>query len=320
MDDLINDLLSNLAVAIEGPVENLLSAQIRTLVPELLGGILGGLNLGTGFDIPEPIGMTLNIFSGMSNAEFSGPSGAGYGTLGLYTQVYPSDRGDGIPESALGSIMRSNEAPAFGPNYPVGVGISDNTLNQIMWAIWYGGAFELPDIVSLAPGANIEGVELGMSAVLPPVVMPGRNGNDVEIGLGDLELTASLNLAQALGIETPAAQTIDVRLYLSAIMGASFNYDPVNHAIQIEIDGDPTIAVEVVDMSQSAYEAEISQLMSSIMALVIPELLGNVLSSFPIPEFDLGGLAGLDSDANWTIGDVTIARKNDYVRMTGSLQ
>ena len=320
MDDLINDLLSNLAVAIESPVENLLSAQIRTLVPELLGGILGGLNLGTGFDIPEPIGMTLNIFSGMSNAAFSGPSGAGYGTLGLYTQVYPSARGDGIPASALGSIVRSNEAPTFGPNYPVGIGISDNTLNQIMWAIWYGGAFELPDIVSLAPGANIEGVELGMSAGLPPVVMPGRNGNDVEIGLGDLELTASLNLAEALGVETPAAQTIDVRLYLSAIMGASFNYDPINHAIQIEIDGDPTIAVEVVDMSQSAYEAEISQLMSSIMALVIPELLGNVLSSFPIPEFDLGGLAGLDSDANWTIGDVTIARKNDYVRMTGSLQ
>jgi hypothetical protein len=103
-------------------------------------------------------------------------------------------------------------------------------------------------------------------------------------------------------------------------MGASFDYDPISHAIQISIDGDPTIAVEVVEISQSAYQAEISQLMSSIMALVLPELLGSVLSSFPIPEFDLGGLAGLDSNASWTIGDVTIARKNDYVRMTGSLQ
>ena len=219
-----------------------------------------------------------------------------------------------------GAIMRSNEAPSFGPNYPMGIGISDNTLNQIMWAMWYGGAFELPDIVGLAPGANVEGVELGMTATMPPVVMPGRNGNDVEIGLGDLELTASLNLAEALGVESPAAEAIEVRLYLSAIMGASFDYDPINHAIQIEIDGDPTIAVEVVEISESAYQAEISELMSSIMALVIPELLGSVLSSFPIPEFDLGGLAGLDSDANWTIGDVTIARKNDYVRMTGSLQ
>ena len=37
MDEMINDLLSNLAVAIEEPVENLLSAQIRSLVPDLLG-------------------------------------------------------------------------------------------------------------------------------------------------------------------------------------------------------------------------------------------------------------------------------------------
>jgi len=264
--------------------------------------------------------MTLNIFSGMSNASFSGPAGAGHGTLGLYTQVYPSERGDEIPESALGAIVRSNEAPPFGPNYPVGVGLSDNTLNQIMWSIWYGGAFELPDLVALAPGANLEGVALGMSATLPPVVMPGRNGNDIEIAIGDMELTASLNLAQALGVETPAAETIEVRLFLSAVMGASFNYDPVQHSIQIEIDGDPTIAVEIVEISQSVYQAEISQLMSSVMSLVLPELLGSVLSSFPIPEFDLGGLAGLDSNASWTIGDVTIARKNDYLRMTGNLQ
>ncbi|MBT6178136.1 MAG: hypothetical protein HOI23_12895 [Deltaproteobacteria bacterium] len=320
MDEMINELLTNLATAVEDPVEALLGAQIRALVPDLLGSVLGGLSLGTGFDIPEPIGMTLNIYSGMSGADFSGPAGAGYGTLGLYTQVYPSERGDGIPATSLGAIVRSNEAPAFGPNYPVGVGLSDNTLNQIMWSIWYGGAFEIPDIVGLVPTANINGVELGMSAGLPPVVMPGRNGNDIEIGIGDMELTASLNLADALGVETPAAQEIDVRLYLSAVMGASFDYDPVNHAIQISIDGDPTIAVEVVEISQSAYQAEISQLMSSIMALVIPELLESVLSSFPIPEFDLGGLAGLDSNASWTIGDVTIARKNDYIRMTGSLQ
>ena len=36
-------------------------------------------------------------FSSALDAFIQGPSGTGYGDLGLYTQVYPSARGSGIP-------------------------------------------------------------------------------------------------------------------------------------------------------------------------------------------------------------------------------
>lgn len=319
MDEMVNELMTNLAASIEAPVENLLAAQIRELVPSLLGGVLGGLNVGTGFSIPPPIDLTLNLFSGMNGAEFSGPAGAGHGTLGLFTQVFPDVRGQGIPEQSLGPITRMTIAPTFGPTYPMGIGMSDNTLNQIMWSMWYGGGFDQEDLVGLAPAANVQGIELSMFAHLPPVVMPGRNGNDIEIGVGDIELMASINLAEALGVDTPSAETIAVRLYLSVVMGGSFHYDPDAHSVRIVFDSEPQVAVEVVDNAASFYEAEIAQLVSNLMAMVMPRLLENSLSSFPIPEFDLGEIAGFQADT-WTIQDVSVARKNDYLRLSGRLE
>ena len=95
---------------------------------------------------------------------------------------------------------------------------------------------------------------------------------------------------------------------------------PDQQVIAFEFDEEPAIWVEVASISEVGYESEVSALLESLVRLMLPELLGSFLSTFPIPEFDLGGLAGLETGESWTLQDISVARSGDFVRLMGRLE
>jgi hypothetical protein len=179
---------------------------------------------------------------------------------------------------------------------------------------------DFPDIVGLFSSTNTLGIELAFSAGLPPVVMPGRNGNQIDMGIGDMHITATVDLAAALGQDFSGVNAVQVELYVSAIVGAEFSVVPDAQVIAFDFDSEPAIWVEVASISEVGYESEVAALLESLVRLMLPEMLGSFLSTFPIPEFDLGGLAGLETGESWTLQDMSIARSEDYVRLMGRLE
>ncbi len=342
----ICDGFTGLLISVFKPtIEGALQDAIVNEMPPLIEGMLGGFTLDTGFDIPPPTQMRLEMSSGLDRIVFCGANAGipkppecpatnpnpGYGQLGLYSQVYPGTRGSGISASSRGTIQKGGALPTFSSSaYNFGMGIKDDMFNQLLWALWYGGGLDLDwtDLEPLLGSSGIQGVNLSFHASLPPVGMPGRNGNQIEIGLGDVYMDASVDLAALLGGSSSGAGTLNVSLYLSTIIGATLTVletvdaggDPVNE-FQIDFDQNPQIFVEVVNIDDPGYQGLMSDLFQQILEILLPNLLGGVLSSFPIPEIDLGGIVNLPSgaDSTWTLSGVAVDRTSDYYRLTGSL-
>ena len=128
---------------------------------------------------------------------------ASFGQLSLYSQVYPGAAGASTPAGALGALRYDGALPAFPTGYELGLGLKDDLLNQVLWALWYGGAMDFPDLTALAGDVGVPGVSLSLRADLPPVLMRGQNGWNTRVGLGDVYVHATVDLGTALGTGAP---------------------------------------------------------------------------------------------------------------------
>ena len=350
-DWLVDTLVGLLANMIENAIEDAVAAQI----PPLVGDLLAGFTLDTGFDIPEPLNMHMELSSGFDRIIFCGPAvsglsrpsgcpstspNPGYGQLGLYTQVYPNARGSDIPSTAPGAIRKSGSLPTFSnSNYQFGLGLKDDLLNQILWAVWYGGGLDLDaNTINNLIGVGYEGIEMSLYFETPPVIMPGRDGWELQIGIGDAYVNAAIDLGALIG--GTSSGNLNVGLYLSTIIGGSLEIN--GDQLDVSLDTNPEIYVEVVDIDDPGYRAAMSEVFTELLRLILPRILGSVLQSFPIPEINLAGVLGMvctdDSQcpSGWTCDPVTstrsecatvwslnnpaIDRASDYYRLTGSLQ
>ncbi len=325
-------------------IEDLLASELRSAIPPMVEDFLSGFELEAGFDIPAPLSMHLNLASGMDFIDFDGPTGSGNGELGLYTQVYPSARAAAIPSSSRGTIRRrpaASDGPGPGTSfsssqYNFGLGLEDDVLNQVMWALWYGGGLELnlTEILALSGSFDLAGVDLSISGKLPPVIMPGSGTNQIYIGLGDMYIDASVDLAILLGIDDSTAPPLHVGMYLSTVLGGFLDLDPTNNELLVALDPNPDIWIEVVAIDDEGYQGVMTDLFVGLMTVLLPPMLEQVVGSFPIPSFDLGGLAGLPAGtvleltngslgrpntANWCLGG-TEKMDATHFCLTGSLQ
>ena len=62
-----------------------------------------------------------------------------------------------------------------------------------------------------------------------------------------------------------------------------------------------------------------SELFTEILRLVVPQLLSSAIGSIPLPEFDVGGIAGLSQSEVWKLTNGSMDRTGSYYRLTGSL-
>ena len=190
------------------------------------------------------------------------------------------------------------------------MGLKDDLINQVLWSVWYGGGLDLNDLSSLL-GGDFEGVELSMTALAPPVMMPGQGDNQIEIGLGDVFIDASVDL-DGFG-------QLNVELYLSTIIGGFMDIDPTTNEIILALDSEPDVWVQVAAIDEPAFQGPMSELFTEILRLVVPQLLSSAIGSIPLPEFDVGGIAGLPNSEVWKLTNGSMDRTGSYFRLTGSL-
>jgi hypothetical protein len=244
-----------------------------------------------------------------------------YGWFGLGVQFYPESRGPGISASSKGAIRKDGSiADLTGGVAALGVGVKDDTLNQLLWAFWYGGAFDL-DLSAMVADVAPKGTQLSVSAALPPVVMAGADGYDVRIGMGDMLVRAEIDLAQFLGDFAQGSMPFSMEAYVSMVLGGSIDIDSVRNELHVLVDEDIEAVVQIVSIDDVAapYRGELGELMADLMRDYGPELLRDAASVMPIPALETGGLPYLPDNVYWGLGNADIRREASYLALTGNL-
>ncbi|MEE8408215.1 MAG: hypothetical protein V3T05_01295 [Myxococcota bacterium] len=326
--DAITDEVIDAAVS---RLEAGLTDALSTMVPPVLESALRDFHVETSLDLPPPMDMTLGVVAGLDWVLFCGPyaglptpsacpsGNAPFAQQALYAQFFPTSRGHDIPSDARGAIVLGSSDPTFSAtDYGFGIAVKDDLLNQLLWSLWYGGGLSMPDLTSILGPDAPAGMALSMSATLPPVIMPGRNGSELDIGFGDMyvDFTADLN---ALTGGTGEPYIMSAGIYVSMVIGVSLDVDPTTNKIIAIFDVDPHLEVAHIDDPISQYHGLLSELVGAALRKLMPQLVGDALGAMELPELDLSGVAGLPNGTVWRLQNADLSHEAGNIKFTGSL-
>lgn len=296
---------------------------VESIAPRTFETFLASFSQVRELQLPAPLSRTLRLASHIDAIALHGPLGAGSLDVGVAVQAYPTAVGLPPELHAIGAIRRSDAPPPLAPLAPgqtLAVGLHDDVLNQILWALWYGGAFNIPDGVRMigtyAPRAKplLEGSSMAFFASLPPVIMPGVAPGTVEFGIGDWILDAHIDSATFFSGVPPtgdAAGRARRRMHLTASFSATLpgtlSIDPVTHHLHVTT-GEPTIHLTLLPRRNPDKAAALSAEVIRVLKGVLPGLLADALRPLPLPRFPLRDLAGVQSDATWGLEDGRLHR------------
>jgi hypothetical protein len=301
-------------------VELVITALIEDQLANALDGLFSALNLNQSFDLPSPIPNqppnTLIIATRPTGVDIS-PERLQLRVDGLARAKTPKR-----PRTHLGSLKHTGCAPAssltFPSPAPIVVGLHDDLINQLLFAVWEGGTLSLdlsgPAANALVGNFGLLDATIQVDALLPPVLDSCQRANTAQ--LGDLYIEA-----EALFAGDP----IHLGLWISAEAPVDVDISPNDEgALQAKLvlgTFDP-MWIEVV-INEGAFADDDETVVSLIRDTLIPQLLGMVgdAASFTLPTIDLGALTTAvpaGTVINLDVRDVT--RDNAYLTVQGALK
>lgn len=224
----VDSLLSSLLEQFASDISDKIEAKVAGYLPKLDEEFLNPLLVQTLHLTGEGYGYDVNLLARIDNQSIA----ADALTQSAFTQLFPSTAvPPGVDE---GAIVRPIATAGFDSSVePLTWAINDNTINSGLWALWYGGSFVFEDALGLP------GVRLNVIPRLPPVLMPGRTGDESVLGIGDLMIALTLDLGEGIipGVEGTVAFEAFISQSLSGTLGHS---DTRRNRLQLDVNPDLT--------------------------------------------------------------------------------
>jgi len=279
---------SLLRTTIEERLVDAVQDTIADGVPELLSGVLEGLDTGlSGIEVTldndvfsAPVTLTVD---GRLRSAFARPGIEFLSILrtriGTLSQaVFPDTRGVPLLEPIAG------DDPTFFRDRELQVGVRLALLNGLLHSLWNSGLFEI-DLTDRAPG-DIKSARL--SSRMPPVLRPPRPGVPEEsadafvLSLGQVEIELDLGNDEIVRFGVGLATAIDVAV--------------TDDAIVVDAPDDPRIRIWTIrDVPGSPFQED---LVRALLLEEWPAIRDTVLSGlhFELPLPDTSGLTQLAPD------------------------
>jgi hypothetical protein len=232
-------------------------------------------------------------------------------------------------EKVLGSnkgalISHPNYAPlplTLSSNETFGFNMRDDLLNELLWAVWYGGGmdvtkefkFKIPQLPSLAKAS----ATVRMHA--PPVFMKSIYGHDLDVGVGDVEMVTTLNLQQ-LNPSSPVAGSVEVRAYVAMRMGVDIDFDPITDLFTLTLAGTPETYVQLLNDDLRANQGSISLILSAILQEALAVMVKEPIISQQPLELNLSGVGNLPSGTKWILKNGSIERFEGGYQLKGMIK
>jgi len=274
----VDNILSSLLGLLTSYVETILEGEIREQVPPLIEEALNTPLTASQTIAGGPFKVTLGVFAGIDGFAVN-PNAA---TQTAYTQIYPVSVG--TPYPALGAIERPTAPANLAANPgPITYAIDDNLANQGLWALWQDGGMEIPDVI------GFPGTTLRISALLPPVVMPGTQPDEISFGIGDLNVALSLDLIPDM--IPPVTGHVEVEAYVSYILDGKLEYDgatrdfhlrsaPENRTVYVQIK---RLSDGINDITNPEFRAQIEAYTEQLLTRWIEQFADETLVSLLLP-------------------------------------
>lgn len=317
----INWLIGLFSNTIRDSIASSFSNTLKQEIPPAIEEALAGFAVDQTFEVPAFIpGMSpLNVrlqakpeFLVLNERELD---------LALGTQVTAATR---VPWATSGSMMRGgcfgvdSGLPSWNAAKRLSMGLSTDVLNQILHAVWQGGALEValpPEMLGDADLSQygITDLDVDLSARLPPILTDCQG--ELYIQLGELNIDASLKMggsplvvSMVVYFETKADVSVDTTGKISLSLGEIAPEDIVLDITRVESD---LFGPQQEDLL-------IQLLRDQLLTELLSGFAGEGLADFPLPELDLGSLSPTLSGQVISLRDIALGRSRGYVLLEGS--
>jgi hypothetical protein len=328
-------IMNALLDAIEQPIilvlEQALMAVIQDQVANAFGGLFSALSIDEDLELPAVV------------------PGAGPNTIALETtprdisitpmriqllmDALAASATPARPHPHLGSIGHTGCAPArplaSPPPGPITIGLHDDFVNQLLFAVWEGGTIKVnlepPDSDALLGSFGFAGATLAVDALLPPVFnscQPLLPSGEPDPAIVDRVQLGEINARITLPWDGGEAR-IGLWIMAEAPLRLAFeaNAEGVLEA-RLVLDEIAPLFVEIVE-NEGPFEGDDAALRGLVEELLIPQLLGAVedSGSFALPSIDLGAMTtAVPPGTTINLGGLASGRDNAYLTISGKLE
>ncbi|HIA00751.1 MAG TPA: hypothetical protein EYN66_02365 [Myxococcales bacterium] len=318
-DQLFGGLISTIMDTFVPVATQVLEPLIAVIGGDAIKAALKSLEIDQTVPMPEMVpGQTMgeiNIKAKIAQVEFTS-AGATLGLDGLSSSEKTIER------NPLGSILRAQclgndkgpyQLPKMGD---MEFALSIDLLNEVLFSLWYNGginmildANELADLSTF----NVKKAELTLNPYLPPIISDCNSKGTLKVQLGDSYVEADVTLGE-LPISLKAWVTAEIDVGLAA----------EGNELKVVVNGVSLFNIEVLNLSGplEGMEESIAELFETVLLdKLLAELTNNAIGKFPLPEFDLSGLApGIPADSKISLNNLGITKKKGFLQIEGSLK
>ncbi|MFT5432974.1 MAG: hypothetical protein ACI9OJ_003679, partial [Myxococcota bacterium] len=317
LDSLIAGLVDPLLNAIVPLVTDILDPIIADLGGTLLETALKSLEIDQMIPIPELIPgqptAEVSLKARIGDVAFS-DAGAILGLVGASVAEKKVDR------DPLGTLMHdgcgSDETPYALPTQgTMEFAVKMDLINELLFSFWYNGGLNLnldsQALSALGEDLPLDNAEIVLKPLLAPVMTDCNDKGTLKVQLGEAYMEASLGLAD-LPVEFKAWLSVEVDVGLVA----------QGDELGVVVNGISTFQLELFDVKGTfeGNEAALENLIKGLIDTLLGDLLTGSLAQFPIPSFDLTGLApGVPEGTELKLGNLGISKSKGYLQIEGSL-
>ncbi len=299
---LTNWLLKAMGPLLETTLELVVKTQLNTLVGAQIGDLLGALAINTSLDLGpffgtgEPTKVNLNTAIGQLIFKPTKAQAGGI-ILALNAAATSAKKVDHVVLGSIGraACLKPGKTDVFNPGlkFPIEAGLRDDFVNELLFALWYGGLMQLT-IGSEALGSvdlstyGVKDLSVETDFLLPPILNTCHGGDGLKLQVGDLRLHAVLKLG-----ETPVDIWLYGTLQATASLSAVKNKDTGVMEIGFALKGIDFLELEIEKVNEEGKSLK-DLFVTLIKTMLVPQLtkaLGDGLGSFPLPELDLSAFS-----------------------------
>jgi len=204
---------------------------------------------------------------------------------------------------------------------PLELGLHDDMINEVVFALYNGGALKF-DLTEADLGQDlsqygIDSLVMHIDFWLPPIITGcKRPKNQLTVEIGDMGIHATMNLM---------GMPVDMQLFASAAFDASFEIVDGKDGpeLSVKIDRVSFLDVEVARLDGALVGAEDmirGMIKDTLLPMVIEQIAGKSLGSFPIPSMDLHAMdPSIPVGTEIKIVPEELIRKNAYTVLAGHM-
>jgi hypothetical protein len=322
---LVNWLVDLFEGTIAGQLEDVIASQLDSF-KEIIEDALSSLEMNTIIDFPPLIGTgsatEVVLETSLNSAAFDTLGGA----LGFETHV-TSEKG--ITYETPGSIARSSCLGAAPDNFgfyelhEMELALFDDMLNQLLFAVWYGGSLEfslgeaeLGDASELST-FGIENLLIDVSFMLPPVLTDCTPDDQYRLQVGDVRIHASM-VFNGLPLEFDAFASTSAKVIIG------IDNSGASPSLQFSVSTLEVADLEVTEVSAGGPAAKyaLTELIQvTLMPTIFDMITEGFVTSVPIPAIELDGIADdLPPGAGFHINGETAYRHSGYTVLSGDVE